>query len=129
MKLSGIAIDQSIVRDIFGDHRASTYESISANIIAADDGSIGTNGGSLFDQSGLEFVLAGYLTPGVNNIGESAGGTAEDIILQGYSLKDRDTVFNLDIVPYLYPFANKDILPNNTVLANSHLGHDVAKVP
>ena len=76
-----IAIDQSIIGYVFGNHRASTYEGIPAYSVATNDGSISSDGRPFLDQGGHELVFLGYMAAGVRDIGKDTGRTAEDIVL------------------------------------------------
>jgi len=126
---SRIPISQSVVGDVFRDHGSSTNEGVLADSVVTDDCDIGTNGSTFLDQRWFKSIFAGNATSRINHIGKHARRTAEDIILQRYPFEDRDIVFDLHVVPYFHSLPNEDILPDDTLSAESNPRHDVREVP
>ncbi len=94
----GVAVYQSVVRDIPGDDSARANKAVPAQSDTADDGGVGANGSALANPSLAIFILAGDMAARVDHVGENAGGTQEAVVLNDHSGIDGDIVLDLDVV-------------------------------
>jgi len=117
--------------NIFGNHRSGTDHAMLAQGIAADDGGIGTDGRTSFDQRRnpkLSSAL-GKQRPRGKVIGKNAGGTAKNPLLQSYPTVDGDVVLELAVVADKDITADEAVLPNAAPLAKSGTAGNMAEVP
>jgi len=71
--------------------------------MAADNGSIGTDGCTLLNERlMIPGAALGILGPGGQVVGEHTGGAAEHIVLQLHALVHRDVVLELAAVADVY---------------------------
>ena len=120
---------QRVGVDRFGDDCAGTDEGKFADVVATDDGGIGTDGGPAFHGSFGIFASTVYRTAGVDDIGEDAGGAEEDIVLAGDAGIDGDVVLHFHVVAEYDLGGDDDVLSEVTVFADDCAGHDVGEVP
>src|SRR6516162_4676858 len=93
-------------RHVVGHHRARGDEGMLAQGMTADNRGVGADRRSALDQCGTELVLALDLSARIVDIGEDAGRAAEDPVLEGDALVDRDIILD--------PAAREDVdeVPN-----------------
>jgi len=97
--------------------------------MTTNDGAVGAKGGSLADERlGID-TMNREVGTGRSDIGEDAGGAAEDIVLYLYSLIDRDIVLDADSIADAHVVADVDILPQRAVPAKAGTALDVAEMP
>ena len=125
----GVPDYQGVGIDGFGDDRAGSDEGEFADVVAADDGGIGADGGPAFHGSFGIFAPTVDRTAGVDDIGEDAGGAEEDIVLAGDAGIYGDVVLHFHVVAE-YDFGrDDDVLSEVAVFADHGAGHDVGEVP
>ena len=125
----GIANNQRVGVDRFGDHCAGADEGKFANVVSADDGGIGADGGPAFHGSFGIFASSDDCTSWVDDIGEDAGRAEEDIVLAGDAGINGDVVLHFHIVAEHYLGRDDDVLSEVAVFADHGAGHDVGEVP
>lgn len=120
---------ERIIRHIAVDDSSGSDEGIAPNGDATDNGGIGANGGTPFNQSFLIFVTTVNLTAGIDDIGEDAGGTQETVVFDDDAGVDGDIVLDLDVVTEDDTRGDDHILAEAAVFANLCAGHDVGEMP
>jgi len=97
--------------------------------VAADDGAVGAEGGAFTDEGAGVDAVNGEVGTGRGDIGEHAGGTAEDVVFYLYAFVDRDVVLDAHAVAYLDVVADVDVLAEGAALTEGGAALDVAEVP
>ena len=128
---SGIPDDKSEVRHIFGYDGACADEGKPSDCNTAEDRRVGPEGGAFLDQGFFVELGAdlGIFAPGVGDVGENHGRTAENVIFEGHAFIYGNIVLNFneiaddDVVP------DVDILAENAVAADAGAALDVGKMP
>ena len=121
---------QSVVRHIFGDHCTRTNHRPSADGVSADDGRVGSDGGSHADQRFFITCRAlGIFCPRGQIIGEHHRRSAENIVLQLDPFIDGNVVLHLDAVADADVACNIDILPKGAVFPDDRSALQMAKIP
>ena len=100
---SRIANNEGIGRHRFGDNRAGTDESVFANFVATNDGSIGADGSTTAKYGRAIFIFARHGTARVDYVGKNHRRTEENIVLAD------DTGIDTYVVLYLYVTAKFDV--------------------
>ena len=95
----------------------------------AEDCGVCADCGASLDEGRSEFLLALYKSPGIINIGEDTGWTAEDFFLYGDARVDRYVVLKLAAVPYGNIRADHAVLPDDALSADFGPAEDMAKIP
>lgn len=98
---------------------------------AAKDRAVGPERGALPDQ-GLLIELGadlGILAAGILDVGEDGRRAAEDVILEGHALVDRNVVLDLDEVPDDDVVGDIDVLAQHAAPADPGAALDMAEVP
>lgn len=125
----GVSHDKCVGVDGFGDDCAGTDEGKFSDVVAADDGGIGADGGPAFHGSFGIFASSDDCASGVDDIGEDAGGAEEDIVLTGDTGINGDVVLHFHVVAEHDLGGDDDVLSEVTVFADDGAGHDVGEVP
>lgn len=126
---SGISNHQRVGFNRFGDDCAGADEGKFSDVVAADDGSIGADGGPAFHGSFGIFASSDDSASWVDDIGEDAGGAEEDIVLAGNAGINGDVILHFHVVAEHDLGGDDDVLSEVTVFANDGTGHDVGEVP
>lgn len=120
---------EGVILDILSDDRTAADKGRAANGVTADDGAVGTERGTFLDEClGIDAVNREVGT-GCRDIGEDAGGAAENIILylytfiNGYVVLDADAIADTDIVTDVH------ILAQRAVFAEPGTLLDMTEVP
>ena len=121
----GVSNNQGVGFDGFGDDCAGANEGEFADVVATDDGGIGADGGPAFHGSFGIIASSVDRTAWVDDIGEDAGGTEEDIVLAGDAGINGDVVLHFHVVAEDDLGGDDDILSEVTVFADDGAGHDV----
>lgn len=117
---SGIAEDQSVIRDITDNHRSRSDKTIPAQRYAADDSGIGADSGSPpYERSLVEGVTLDLGTR-IGDVREDAGGAKKDIVFNYGSAIDRNVILHLDVA------ADDNALRHVTILAETASGADAS---
>jgi len=120
---------KGIVLDILSDNGAGADESRAAYGVSTDDGTVGTERCAFLDEClDINAVDREMGTRG-RDVGENAGGTAENIVLNLHAFIDRDIVLNTDTIADADVVADVNILTQGAVLAKAGPLLDVAEVP
>lgn len=125
----GVADDEGIVGDGFGDDSTGTDEGKPSDIVAADDGGVGSNGGTLLYQGAGIFAFAVDGRARVGYVGEDHRWSEEDIVFADYTGIDADIVLHFHIFAKYHIRANNNVLSDVAIFTNGAVGHDVAEVP
>src|SRR5215469_11359947 len=101
--MGGIAENELMRQNIVGHYRSRTYQGKLVDGNAAANNRSRANRGAIADYGrGDQPVVSRFKLPikgnstGKKVVGKTHMGTNEDAILQGYALKDRGVVLNLD---------------------------------
>jgi hypothetical protein len=125
----GVSDDECVRFNRFGDDCAGADEGKFADVVAADDGGIRTDGGPAFHGSFGIIAPSVDCAAGVDDIGEDAGGAEEDIVLAGDAGINGDVVLHFHIVAEHHLGGDDDVLSEVAVFADDGAGHDVGEVP
>ena len=118
-----------IVRHIMCHHCTCSNQCAASDIVATDNGAIGSKRGTFFHHCFGVHTMCGEMSPWRGDIGEDTTWTAKDIVLQLHSLIYRNivlytnTVANLDIIAYI------NILPQRAVGTNAGASLNMAEMP
>ena len=93
-----VAYHQGMIGDILRDHGTGADEGVTTDGVATDDGAVGSQGGAFFDEGGADLVHFGDFRPGIVDVGEDHGWTAEDAVFEGHAFIDTDVVLDLALV-------------------------------
>ena len=126
---AGHALDQGVVGHILCHHGASGDEAVSPEGDAADDGGVGPNGSAAADNSLLVETVPVDLGTRVGDVCQHAGGTKEDVVLDGGAGVDRHVVLNLDVVARNDAVRYEGVLAENALFSDAGAGADVGEVP
>ena len=107
-----------MVGDILCDHCPGADEGITPNGVAADDGAVGPQGGTFFDEGRTNLIHLPDFRPWIVDIGENHRGAAEDAVLQGGAFINADVVLNLAFIANDGIGADDDVLADIAVLAD-----------
>jgi len=119
-----------MVRDILGHHRPASYKCPSSDGYAANNGSIGPDGGSfLYQRLQIASPPLGVLRPGGQVVGEHTGGAAEHMVLQCHTFIQRNIILDLAAVADCYIVGDVHVLSERAVLADRCSALDVAEMP
>ncbi len=124
-----IAGYQGVIGDILRHDSARTNEGIASNGMAADDGAVGPQGGTFFNDGETYLVHLADLGPWVVDVGEHHGRTTEDAVFQGDALVNGDVVLDLAFVADGNVRTDDHVLTDVAVIANLRAGKDVGEVP
>ena len=116
-------------RHVPGHDRAGPDERVGPDLLAADDGCVGADGRAAPHGRRPELVLALDFRARIVDVGEDAGGAAEDAVLQDHAFIQRHVVLYLAAVPHDDVRANHDVLPDDAVPPHPAVPHEVAEVP
>ncbi len=125
----GNACHEGIIGNIFchdgsgGDESAATY------CVATDDGAVGSKGGAFTDEGVGVDTVDGEVGTGRGDIGEHAGGSAEDVVFYLYAFVDGDVVLDADAVAYLDVVADVDVLAEGAALTEGGTALHMTEVP
>ena len=118
-----------MVREILVHHSAGADKGVSADDGTADNGTVGAEGGAVFDQGRADLVHFSDFCSGVVDVGEDHGRAAEDAVFQGDAFEDRHVGLDFAL------FADGDIRADDHVLADvavfsdGGVREDVGEVP
>jgi hypothetical protein len=129
LEAGGVAVDQGIIGYIFAYYGSGTDHGVLADGVPADDGGIGTNGGSFFYECRLELIFAFYKGPGVDDVGKYHGWPQEYVIFANYSTVDGHVILDFDVIAQNYPGCYDHILTNVAVGTQLTAVHQMAEVP
>ena len=125
----GASIDQRIVRHVLCHNGTGSHKGILADIMAADDGGIGTHTGTLFQGRLAVLALALNKGPGVDHVGKHAGGAQKNAVFADNAGIYRHIVLDLDAFSQHHTGRNYHILADVAVLANSATLHHMGEMP
>src|SRR5262245_13398561 len=114
---------------ILSDHGACGNETMFAQYMAADDGRVGADRGTALDQSLAELTLSLDLGARINDIGEHAGGTAEDPVLERHPFVNRNIILDLAVFADRHIGTDGDVLPDHTIRTDLHAAENMAEMP
>ena len=124
-----ISHHQGVIGHIACHHRTGPDKGISADPVAADNGAIGAQGGTLLNQGGPDLFHAPDVGPGIDDIGEDHAGAAEDVIFQGDTFIDGNVILNLASLSDGDVRTDHDILTDVAVIAEEGTGQNMGKMP
>lgn len=127
--LSGVANDDRERRYIVRYHRTRADEGIFADVVAANHGGIGTDGGTAPHSRGRIFIPATHLATRVDDIGEHHRRAEENIILAHHSGVNRHVVLHLHVPSQCHTGSNEHILTDVAALTQGAARHQVRKMP
>src|SRR5690606_40887577 len=93
-----IAHNQRIVRNLPGNNSACSDESVLANVVAADDGSIRADGSTFSNMSACVLRSPVNGTPWIDDICEHHRRPQKYIVIAGDTRVNRHVVLYLDVV-------------------------------
>lgn len=125
----GVAHHKGIIGNVLGDYTACGNETVSTKGYSADNGGVGTNGGSPPDKCLLVETVPVNLRSGIRDVGQNTGRAQENIIFNGRSRVDGDIVLHLDVIADDDTTVDINILAKNASLTNLRALHNVAEVP
>ena len=108
---------------VFGDYRAGANKRVSADVVAAHNGGVGANAGSLAHVGAQVAVAAVHGAAWVHHVGKYHGRAQEDVVFAHHTRVDRHVVLNLHVVAEHYIWANDYILANVATLTEGATGH------
>ena len=120
---------QRIIWHIVRDHGTGGDEGRLPDRMAADNGTVGTQRGSLFDQGLGIYAMHREMSPRRDHIGEHATGATEDIVLNLHPFINRDVVLDTDTIADSDIVAYIDILAKRAMATDTGTFLDVAEVP
>jgi hypothetical protein len=115
--------------DVFRHDTSGGHKGKLPKVNAADDGAIGTEGGSASDHGGLEFGLSRQERSGKANVREDATGAHKHVIFQSDSLVDGDVVLDANASPDVNIVCDVHILAEDAAFANVGTRRHMAKMP
>ena len=101
---------QGKVGHVFLHHGTGTDKGVAPHGAAADDGGVGTDGGSVFYQGAAVLGLARHGRARVVHIGKHHARAAEHVILERDGIVDADIVLDLDVVADQHVIADEHVL-------------------
>ncbi len=110
-------------------HGACTDKSVFPNLIATNDGGIGTNGRTFSDPGFKVLTFTVHRASWVVHIGEYHAGAEEHIIITNDPGINGDVVLHFDIVTQNNPIGHKYVLTQVAILPYHNTRHDMAKMP
>lgn len=126
---SGVADNDGEGRHIVGDHRTGTDEGIFADVVAANNSGIGSDGSSAAYARDRIFIAAAYLAARVDDIGKHHRRTEENIILAHHTGVYRHVVLHLYVLSQCHPGSNEHILTDIAAVTKGASRHQVRKMP
>ncbi len=118
-----------MIRNISCDYCTGSDEGVLSQGYSADDGGVGTDCGSFFYQRRPSLIHFPHFRPRIVHICKNHGRTAEDSILKGHALVNRNVVLNLAVAPNCNIRANDNVLTDVTFFADFRAGKDMGKMP
>jgi len=125
----GVADDKGVVGDGFGDDGTGTDEGKPSDIVAADDGGVGSDGGSMLYQGSCIFAFAVDSRAGIGHIGEDHRRSKENIVFADNTSVDADVVLYFNIFAKYHLWTHNNVLADVAVFTYDAVGHDVTEVP
>ena len=125
----GVANDKGVVGDGFGDDGTGTDEGKPSDIVSANDGGVGSDGGSMLYQGSGIFALAVDGRSWVDHIGEDHRRSKENIVFTDHTGVDTDVVLHFNIFAKYHLWTHNNVLADVAVFTYDAVGHDVAEVP
>ncbi len=101
---------QSVGGHVFVDNGTGPHKSVFANGGAANDGAVGPQSGTFFDEGVAVFAFTLDKRAGVIHVGKHHAGAAENALFQC------DVVVNTDVVLHFAVVTNHDLVTNKHVL-------------
>jgi hypothetical protein len=120
---------KGMIEYIFRHNSTSTNKGVFPNGMAADDGAVGSQCGTLLDEGGADLVHLGDFCTRVIDVRKDHRRAAEDTIFQCDTLVDGYVVLNFAFVADGYVGADNNILADIAVFTNLGTGKDVGEVP
>ena len=125
----GNACHKGIVGNIAGDNGSGGYEGGTTNSVTADNGAIGTERRSLFNQGLGIYSMNGEMGTGRSDIGEHTRRTAEHIVLNFNALIHRNIVLYANAIADAHIIADVDILTQTATTAKDGSALDMTEMP
>lgn len=131
MLAGGVAVDQGVGGDVFGDDCSCADQGMLADGHSANDRRVGSDACSAFDQRFAEGVcgVAREGRTGHGHVGEDNRRATKDVVFQGDAFVDGDVVLNFDVVTDINPGADDDVLSNAAPLSDIRAGDNMAEMP
>ena len=101
---------EGVCGNVFIDHRASADKSVFTDGGTANNGAVGTQRGTLFNQRATVFFFAGHAGAGVVHIGKHHARATKHVVFKRDGVVHADVVLNLDVVANHYVVADIDVL-------------------
>ncbi len=124
-----VAVHQSVIGNVAGDHRPGADERIAADRRAAHHRAIGTERRALAYQRGAVFVLAGHVAARVHDVGEDHRRPAEYVVFQNAAGINRNIVLNFDVIADHHVRGNHHVLADVAVGADAGILHHMREMP
>lgn len=124
-----IPYNQCVGRYVSRHDCSGANEGVGADVVATDDGGIGSNAGAAPDVGAGELATAVDRAARIGYVGEYAAGTEEDVVVASDTFIDANIVLNLDVCAQDYAGGDHDVLSNVAAFAEHSAWHDVAKMP
>ena len=124
-----VAEHEGVGWHIFRDDGPGPDEGKGPDVVATDNGGVGTNRSPTAYASAGILVSADHRTARVGDVGKNATRTEEDIVLAGDARVEADIVLDLAIPAQRDVWANHDVLADVAPLSQYCTGHDVAEMP
>lgn len=113
----------------FGNDGTGTDECIVTDVVAADHGGIGTDGGTAAHTGAGILASAVDTAAGIGNVSENHRGTEENVVTASNAGIDGDVVLNLHVVAKRDAAGYEDILTEIAAFTENTIGHDMAEMP
>ena len=97
--------------------------------MAADNGGVGPDAGPLLQEGPAVFAFALDKCPGINHVGEHAGGAKKHAVLADNPSIDGHIVLNLDPLPQFHAGGDYHVLPDVAAPSDVAARHDVREMP
>jgi len=107
------------------DYRSGAYESILADVMAADNGDISSDTGAFFDCGFSIFTFACDKSAGIHYICKYTGWPEKNIIFAEHARIQRYIVFNFDVISNENTALDETVLSNIAVKSDLCAGHNM----
>ena len=129
-RLAGwIPHDQCVGWYVFRYHRSGANEGVGADVVAADDGSVGPNAGAASHVGAGVLAAAVDRAAWIRHVGEYAAGTEEDVVVARDAFIDAHVVLYLDVCAQNDAGGDHDVLADVAAFAQHGARHNVAEMP
>lgn len=127
--LSWNADDEGVIGNVLGHDGAGGDEGVAADRDPADNRRVCTDRGAAADQGFLIQGMPDHLRTRIGNIGQDAGRTEENVVLDGRTGVDGDVILDFYVIPDDHVIRNVAVLAEDAFRTDPGPALDVAEMP